>query len=365
MIVIGADATGACEKFPSHVPCAFVTIPMGEIVEIFSPSGDGTFKTGATLELKIVSVPRYTTIYDTSDAGEGTCSLSCTTGDTPLHVGDRIGLHHGGSERVDHKLWITPERMKRSVANLLPARERSVGSANIFDKEVVVGCDMPAEMSSCIPQVSFQSMTSGDRLEIPRKKEKAVFIKWTTPIIIASNYTPDYKDTGDNIGRRIVSFRFDVAVPKAERDYGLKAKIMETGEIANFIHRALVEYDALRKRIRGDFWTAVPPIMIDWQSRLAVATNKLHEFLSMDNEDRQYNIEHIEGATTLLSTFKTVYKNVMQCTFEKDAGVFQRFGFRCSDTKVNVCKSCSKVSGKGCWLSTQQPTVPSAWSLST
>eukprot|EP00798_Chlamydomonas_sp_ICE-L_P013161 gene13161-biopygen2113 len=121
---------------------------MGEIVEIFSLSGDGTFKTGATLQLKIgdehtwhavdalrrdmikkwfdvdeavflpprtitVLVPRYTTIYDTSDAGEGTCSLSCTTGDTPLHVGDRIGLHHGGSERVDHKLWITPERMKR------------------------------------------------------------------------------------------------------------------------------------------------------------------------------------------------------------------------------------------------------------
>eukprot|EP00798_Chlamydomonas_sp_ICE-L_P013150 gene13150-biopygen2098 len=728
MIVIGADATGACEKFPSHVPCAFVTIPVGEIVEIFSLLGDGTFKTGATLQLKIgdehtwhavaalrrdmikkwfdvdeavflpprtitVSVPRYTTIYDTSDAGEGTCSLSCTTGDTQLHVGDRIGLHHGGSERVDHKLWITPERMKRgegidgtidrnryvvkigsqchgampktfampvssleflkdvppdcsfdaqletsnseisgvtmtsnnykglkvrvlnvnsgderirvytdagstfingkrdikktmdivykqqemamqnrfginqqifinttvnnniivrseddpyyvvmldgmldyakarrltgngkvyepieycpcayralcdyeeyvnkslkhnpetykmlrmhpsrgkscveymrflteeesmpqytvdkdllsfsngvlrmsdmrfvpydgetssvmgkvarhhvdcdytastdtpiidkiletnfdeevasmfyamvgrlifevgkhddwqvmpymigvggtgksvllntitscfaedAVGNLSSKREEVFGSANIFDKEVVVGCDMPAEMSSCIPQVSFQSMTSGDRLEIPRKKEKALFIKWTTPIIIASNYTPDYKETGDNIGRRIVSFRFDVAVPKAERDYGLKAKIMETGEIANFIHRALVEYDALRKRIRGDFWTAVPPIMIDWQSRLAVATNKLHEFLSMDNEDRRYNIEHIEGATTPLNKFKTAYSSVMRCMFEKDAGVFQRFGFLCPDTRMHVCKSCSKVSAKGC-----------------
>ena len=235
-----------------------------------------------------------------------------------------------------------------AVGNLSSKREEVFGSANIFDKEVVVGCDMPAEMSSCIPQVSFQSMTSGDRLEIPRKKEKALFIKWTTPIIIASNYTPDYKDTGDNIGRRIVSFRFDVAVPKAERDYGLKAKIMETGEIANFIHRALVEYDALRKRIRGDFWTAVPPIMIDWQSRLAVATNKLHEFLSMDNEDRRYNIEHIEGATTPLNKFKMAYKNVMNCTFEKDAGVFQRFGFLCPDIRMHVCKSCSNVSGKGC-----------------
>eukprot|EP00798_Chlamydomonas_sp_ICE-L_P015064 gene15064-biopygen24116 len=235
-----------------------------------------------------------------------------------------------------------------AVGNLSSKREEVFGSANIFDKEVVVGCDMPAEMSSCIPQVSFQSMTSGDRLEIPRKKEKAVFIKWTTPIIIASNYTPDYKDTGDNIGRRIVSFRFDVAVPKAERDYGLKAKIMETGEIANFIHRALVEYDALRKRIRGDFWTAVPPIMIDWQSRLAVATNKLHEFLSMDNEDRRYNIEHIEGATTPLNKFKTAYSSVMRCMFEKDAGVFQHFGFLCPDTRMHVCKSCSNVSAKGC-----------------
>eukprot|EP00798_Chlamydomonas_sp_ICE-L_P010891 gene10891-biopygen10957 len=121
------NATGACEKFPSHVPCAFVTIPRGEIVQIFSLTGNGTFKTGATLRLKIgdehtwhavaalrrdmikkwfdvdeavflpprtitVFVPRYTTIYDTSGAGEGTCSLSCTTGDTQLHVGDRTGL---------------------------------------------------------------------------------------------------------------------------------------------------------------------------------------------------------------------------------------------------------------------------------
>eukprot|EP00798_Chlamydomonas_sp_ICE-L_P031900 gene31900-biopygen5699 len=150
----------------------------------------------------------------------------------------------------------------------------NLGSANIFDKEVFVGCNMPAEMRRCIPQVSFKRMTSGDQLEIPRKSKKAVFIKWTTPIIIVSNYTPDY--TGDNIGRHIVSFRFDVPVPNAERDYGLIAKIMETGEIGNFIHRALVEYDALRKRIRGDFWTAVPPIMIDWQNRLAVSKNKLH-----------------------------------------------------------------------------------------
>ena len=144
MIVIGSDATGACEKFPSHVPCAFVTIPIGEIVEIFSLAGDGTFKPGCTLRLKIddehtwhavsslrndmmkkwfdvdkpvfmpprtitVFVPRYTTIYDTfgaddtSGAVEGTCNLSCTTGDTfgasayaddtELHVGDRIGMY--------------------------------------------------------------------------------------------------------------------------------------------------------------------------------------------------------------------------------------------------------------------------------
>jgi hypothetical protein len=128
MIVIGADATGACEKFPSHVPCAFVTIPMGEIVETYTLSGGGTFKADTTIELKIddektwhavdalrrdmikkwfdvdeavflpprtitVFVPRYTTIYDTSDAVEGSSSLKCTTGDTQLHVGDRIGVY--------------------------------------------------------------------------------------------------------------------------------------------------------------------------------------------------------------------------------------------------------------------------------
>ena len=80
---------------------------------------------------------------------------------------------------------------------------------------------------------------------------------------------------------------------------------------------------------------------------LVESRERLQKFLNGE-VSHQYRIEHIEGATTLLSTFKTAYRSVMQCAFEKDAGVFQRFGFRCSDTRVYVCKSCSNVSAKGC-----------------
>jgi len=233
-----------------------------------------------------------------------------------------------------------------ALGNISGKREEVFGLANLHNKEVVMGCDMPVEMSKCLPQVLFQNMTAGDRVEVPRKSTTALHVQWKAPIIMASNYMPDYVNSGNNIGRRIVSFRFTKSV--ATRDYGLQDAILHSNELANFVYRSLTEYRALRERITGDFWMFVPRIMIEWQSKVAAATNKLSEFLSMEDSERGFSIVCEEGAVTPMAEFKRLFKRVMETDFVNDVSVFRSFGFECPEGQVNLCKGCGKIALKGC-----------------
>ena len=105
---------------------------------------------------------------------------------------------------------------KGTVGNLGSKREEVFGMANLVDKEVVIGRDMPAKLSGALSQELMQVMVAGESMEIPRKGLTALNVDWTAPVIMGSNHMPDYVNTGDNVGRRIVTFRFDRVV--AQKD---------------------------------------------------------------------------------------------------------------------------------------------------
>jgi hypothetical protein len=88
--------------------------------------------------------------------------------------------------------------------------------------------------------------------------------------------------------------------------------------------------------------------------RAPASTNKLHEFLSMDDDERGCRIEKLEGHVTWVHDFKEAYEDLMgPGTYENDHGTLHSFGFRLSDTRVNVCKACKQVArakGGACCL---------------
>ena len=236
---------------------------------------------------------------------------------------------------------------KGSVGNLGSKREEVFGMANLVDKEVVIGRDMPAKLSGALSQELMQVMVAGESMEIPRKGLTALNVDWTAPVIMGSNHMPDYVNTGDNIGRRIVTFRFDRVI--AHKDEELLNRIKEI-ELPAIVCRALGAYREVveRARVAGGFWKAVPPKILEWRGVLAAATSKLHEFLSMDEDERGFAIQRVEGHVTWVHDFKDAYQLTMGEKLDAvDGAVMSEFGFTVSDKIEHVCKACKQIARGG------------------
>ena len=232
------------------------------------------------------------------------------------------------------------------VGNLSSKREEIFGMANLLDKEIVIGRDMPAKLSGTLSQELMQVMVTGEEIEVPRKGLPALQIKWVAPVVMASNHMPDYQNMGGNVGRRLATICFNNPVDRPQG--GLLAGIM-AHELPNIVCRFVRAYHALCERAAGDFWNSVPGVMLDWQNDMAASTNKLHAFLGMDEDERGCRISRVEGAVTWVHDFKAAYKDKMAgCKFESDPATFHQFGYRLSAKEENVCKSCRKLAKVGC-----------------
>lgn len=227
------------------------------------------------------------------------------------------------------------------VACLAPKRSDKFGMESLWGKLLVVGRDMPAALSGVLCQEEMQSMTSGEDMEVQKKGQNAVHIVWTTPVVMCSNWLPDYINQGNNVGRRLVTLRFENVISNPQED--LQALILAT-ELPSILCRGLRAYAELRDKAKvvGGFWKAVPVKMLEWQRMLAAATNKLHEFLDMDDDDRGYSVEQMEGRSVALKDLKAAYERRMGGKFVVDASTLLKFGFRLSN-KVNACKSCGQL----------------------
>ena len=228
-----------------------------------------------------------------------------------------------------------------TVGNLTGKREEVFGMANLAGKELVVGRDMPAKLSSSLSQEHMQLMTAGEDLEVPRKGELAVNVTWRAPTIMASNHTPDYVNTGNNVGRRMVLFRFDrpVLTPRYDLEEALLA------ELPCIVARILAAYAAARAAAdaAGGFWKAVPARVLEWQDRMASATNKLHEFFRMDDVARGCAVTRVEGQITSVHDLEAAFTSATGAKFENDPAVMAAFGFEVSETRQMVCLSCKQL----------------------
>lgn len=240
------------------------------------------------------------------------------------------------------------------VGSLASKREEVFGMANIVDKEIVIGADMPQKLSGVLSQETMQAMTAGDNMEIPRKGTTALSVTWTAPVVLASNHMPDYTNTGNNIGRRLVTFKFEKPVLAPREDL---QDILTSTELPNIICRCLHAYNNLISKVKctkqGGFWGAVPDAILQWQHQLAAATNKLHHFLDMDEDERGCSIQCVDGHVTWELDFKAAFEAFYgKGSYTPDVAVFQRFGFRKSSEPENACKSCKQIAksrgGKCC-----------------
>lgn len=105
-----------------------------------------------------------------------------------------------------------------AVGSLAAKREDVFGMANLIDMELVMGRDMSAKMSAALSQDLLQSMTAGEGMEVPRKGLTALHVQWSAPVVTAGNHMPAYVNTGNNIGRRMASIRFECVLERPQQD---------------------------------------------------------------------------------------------------------------------------------------------------
>jgi hypothetical protein len=208
---------------------------------------------------------------------------------------------------------------------------------------------MPHELSRVIPQTMMNSMTTGEGVEVAIKGTTTVNMRWTAPIVMSSNNMPDYVNTGGALGRRFATVRFGNVV--TEVNPKLLADI-QAREIPAILCRILRDYRTVRERVEAtgkDFWYTAPPLMLEWQGMLSAATNKLHAFLAMDEDERGCKIERVVGSVTHLVHFRAAFLLKMNAQLDAlDQNVLAQFGFRILESKVeNLCKGCGQMARGG------------------
>lgn len=321
----------------------------------------------------LIATPLLDTILDAQFEPDVAELLFALLGRCLFTVGQRDGwqimlflVGVGGTGKSLLLKVVTALFAEGTVGMLAAKREEVFGMANLFEKELVIGADMPAKMSASLSQENMQCMTSGERMEVALKGKTAEMIRWTAPLIMAGNHMPDYVNTGNNIGRRIVSIRFDNPVANPQTD--LEKRILAS-ELPNIVCRALAAYTSYIDRVAaggGGLWKHVPQIVRDWQGWLSASTNKLAEFFAMDDKLRKFSIRRVEGATAWLEDVQAAYAASMSLPLKPavlviDEAVLLAHGFRLEkgvpgrtlETSLKremMCKSCKGYALANCCL---------------
>lgn len=155
--------------------------------------------------------------------------------------------------------------------------EKKFGISAFFDKFLFVAPEIKADLQ--LEQAEFQSIVSGEDVQVNIKHQKAQSIQWTVPGILAGNEVPNWSDNSGSITRRVVIWDFMKMVENGEMDLGHKLEL-EMPAIIVKCNRAYLE--AVSKVGKDNIWTHLPNYFHVQRQELAASTNALVSFLQSD-----------------------------------------------------------------------------------
>ena len=151
---------------------------------------------------------------------------------------------------------------------------------NLYNKKVFIALDIDSRFR--LPQMSFQSMISGEDVSIMRKHKTPLDMEWKVPGAMSGNELFGYNDNGGSIGRRIVLFEFMKIITNAQLDSNLTTKIKQ--ELPIILQKCNVAYlEASSTWNRQNIWHHIPQYFHEKRAYLLEQTNSLMDFLTSDN----------------------------------------------------------------------------------
>lgn len=217
--------------------------------------------------------------------------------------------------------------------------EEKFGLSFLYDKEIIVCDDLPKNISKIFPQQTFQTCITGGKIPIAVKGGDGFTINWTTPMLWAGNWFPDYFDKGQ-ISRRMLVANFEKIVKNPEPT--LKQRIINT-ELPALIYKSLMYYkETLVSNDNKDIWKICPEYFLDQQTDMKMERNPLYKYLT---ENTCYEKDHMLSIEEIKNAFSTwLGKKVSKL----DNGTFLQVNQEYTIDQLIICKNCKKDHKKGC-----------------
>jgi hypothetical protein len=201
--------------------------------------------------------------------------------------------------------------------------ERKFGISAFYDKYLVVAPEIKSDLA--IEQAEFQSLVSGEEVQVNVKHKKAFMNEWKVPMVLAGNEVPGWADNGGSIQRRIVVFEFKKPVRGGDMKLGEKLN-KELPFILRKCNKAYL--DMAEKYSDVNIWSVLPIYFINTREALARATNFIENFLGSEHvllgKDQICPFADFKSALKEHATMNSLHTK--QLTSDVFTGPFAKYG---------------------------------------
>lgn len=153
--------------------------------------------------------------------------------------------------------------------------ERKFGLSAFHDKYLFVAPEVKSDM--CLEQAEFQSVVSGEDLQVNVKHKQAFSTTWSVPGALAGNEVPSWADNSGSVQRRVIVFEFARTVLNGDMKLGDKLETELPALIAK-CNRAYLEM--ARRHSHANLWTVLPAYFRATRDQLAQSVNSVEAFLA-------------------------------------------------------------------------------------
>lgn len=155
--------------------------------------------------------------------------------------------------------------------------EHKFGLSSLIDKKIFIGPEIKGNLG--LEQAEFQSMISGEMLQVNVKFKQAYAKRFTAAGMLAGNEVPNYSDNSGSFSRRVVVFPFNY--PPIKKDQSLGKKIGK--ELAHIIRASNKGYlKTLEETGTVGIWEILPDLFKETKKEMASNTNALTNFLNSE-----------------------------------------------------------------------------------
>lgn len=155
--------------------------------------------------------------------------------------------------------------------------ERKFGISAFADKYLFVAPEIKSDLQ--MEQAEFQSIVSGEDIQVNVKFAKAKAVEWKVPGILAGNEVPQWADNSGSISRRTIVFDFCNQVVDGDMELARKLD-REMPAILKKCNRAYL--DMAQKIGNKNIWNHLPNYFRGTRAELEESTHPMENFLNSD-----------------------------------------------------------------------------------